>query len=140
MNISLPAELEKEVERAVKKGNYASKSEFIRDLLRIRMGERSNSERITIDEIRKKAVPILKKCGVIKAAVFGSVARGEDTPESDIDMLVQLDPDRKMGLMGFVGLEQELESALRKKVDLGTYNSVNKLLKDRIMKEKISIL
>jgi uncharacterized protein len=48
--------------------------------------------------------------------VFGSVARGEDRPGSDVDLLVDLPPD--MGLLGLGRVQAELEAILRTKVDL----------------------
>ena len=57
-------------------------------------------------EIKRKAVPLLKKYGVVRAGIFGSYARGEQKKKSDVDILVK--PGRKMGLE-FVGLALELE-------------------------------
>jgi len=72
---------------------------------------------MNIEEIKKKVIPILKRYHVKKAGIFGSVARGEETEESDIDILVEIDD--RMSLLDFVGLKLELEDALGKKVDLG---------------------
>ena len=153
VNISLPPELNKQLEKMVKEGHYASKSEFIRHLLRAKQKgdlvsprKETEEERVfsreilSIKEIKKKAVPILKKAGVRRASIFGSVVRGEATPESDIDMLVELDKEKKMDLIDFVGIKQDLQEALNKKVDLVTFNSVHRLLKDRIMKDRVAIL
>ncbi len=49
-------------------------------------------------------------------SVFGSVARGEDRPDSDVDLLADLPPD--MGLLGFGRVQAELEAILGAKVDL----------------------
>ncbi|PIR57465.1 MAG: hypothetical protein COU72_00770, partial [Parcubacteria group bacterium CG10_big_fil_rev_8_21_14_0_10_41_35] len=43
----------------------------------------------TIEEIKEKAMPILKKEGVKRSAIFGSVVRGEDKKGSDVDILVE---------------------------------------------------
>lgn len=94
--------------------------------------------KININQIRKKAVPILKNAGVTRSGVFGSYVRGEEKEDSDIDMLV--DFPRGKGLFEFVGLEQELAEVLGKKVDLVTYNSLHPLLRDRILAEQIQIL
>jgi uncharacterized protein len=74
---------------------------------------------------------------VAKASVFGSYARGEDTPNSDIDMLIELKEPR--GLFFLAGLKFELEEALNRKVDLLTYKSINPLLKEFIYKDEIKI-
>ena len=78
---------------------------------------------MSLNEIRQKAAPVLERYGVQYAGVFGSVARGEDTPESDVDVLVVL--KQPVSLLKFFGLNDELETALGCKVDLVTKNSLN---------------
>ncbi len=90
-----------------------------------------------LQQIAKIAVPILKKNGVVKAGVFGSYARGEAKKRSDVDLLVQ--PPKGMGL-GFIGLKQELEKKLGKKVDLLTYKFINPHLKRYILNDEVRIL
>jgi|SRR3989344_3707494 len=92
---------------------------------------------LTINDIKKKAVPLLKKNGVVKAGIFGSYARGEAGKRSDVDLIIQ--PPKKLGL-GFIGIKLELEKKLGKKVDLLTYKSVHPLLKDYILTDEIRIL
>lgn len=87
-------------------------------------------------EIAKKIIPILKKQGVQKAALFGSQARGEATKKSDVDLLVEFSKNKEPGLFGFVGFKLELEEKLRRKVDLLTYNSIHPLLKNIILKDQ----
>ena len=82
-------------------------------------------------EIQEKVSPILRAHGVKKASVFGSVSRGEDRPESDIDILIRL--GRPMGLFAFMGLIREMEESLGHKVDLVTENSLNKFVKPYIL-------
>ena len=94
--------------------------------------------KVNINQIKEKAVPILKNAGVIRSSVFGSYVRGEQKEDSDIVMLV--DFPRGKGLFEFVGLGQELEDVLGKKVDLVTYKSLHPLLKDRILAEQVQIL
>lgn len=94
--------------------------------------------KVNINQIKKKAIPILKEAGVTKSALFGSVVRGDDNKDSDIDMLVEL-PDGK-SLLDLVRLQRKLEEALKKKVDLLTFNSIHPLLKDYIRKDQLQIL
>lgn len=70
---------------------------------------------------------------VARLRLFGSVARGEDTPESDVDLLVEF--TRPKGLLALVGLEQELEAALGRKVDLLTPAALSPYLRDRVLAE-----
>lgn len=91
-----------------------------------------------LDQIKKKVLPILKEAGVTRSSLFGSYVRGEEKGNSDIDMLVEV--PRGTGLFGFVGLKHKLEDALKKKVDLITYNGLHPRLRGRILKEQLSIL
>ncbi len=87
---------------------------------------------------KKIIVEILKKHGVKRAAVFGSFARGEEKKKSDIDILVEV--PEKMSLLGFIGLELEIEDKLKRKVDLVEYGYVHPLLKEQIMAEQVPVL
>ena len=86
-----------------------------------------------MDEITNKLVSILKKHGVRRIEVFGSYARGEAKPESDLDVIVEF--EKRKSLLELVGIEQELEDALGIKVDLLTRASISPYLIERIEKE-----
>lgn len=89
---------------------------------------------MTVKTIQKKIIPILKRQGVTKAALFGSVARGEARKNSDIDLLVNLE-ERKT-LLDLVRLQIALEEKLGRKVDVITYNGIHHRLKDIILSEQ----
>ena len=91
-----------------------------------------------IEEIKRKILPILKKYEVTKAGIFGSVVRGEETRESDIDILVEI--NTRMSLLDFVGLKLELEDALGIPVDLGEYSAIKPIVKEQILSEEVAIL
>jgi len=93
---------------------------------------------MNLEEIKRKSLPILKKYGVARAGVFGSVVRGEATADSDIDILVEI--ERRMSLLDFAGLKIELEEALGRKVDLGEYAAIKVMIKDDILSEEVAIL
>ncbi|MDP2648098.1 MAG: nucleotidyltransferase family protein [Candidatus Yanofskybacteria bacterium] len=93
---------------------------------------------INISYIQEKTIPALKRAGVLKSAIFGSFARGEAGPESDVDLLVEFPEDKTM--LDLIELQDNLESALGKKVDIVTYRSIHHLLRDRILLEQIPIL
>lgn len=90
-------------------------------------------------EIKTKVVPILKQAGVKKAGIFGSYARGEQTKNSDVDILIEV-KGRKFSLFDLVGLELELKKVLRRNVDLITYKGIDPYLKERILKEEVRII
>ena len=84
-------------------------------------------------ELFKKIVTILERYGAKKIAIFGSYARDEAKPESDIDIIVEF-LERK-SLLDLVGIEQELSDALGVKADLLTEKSISPYLIDRIKRE-----
>lgn len=73
-----------------------------------------------LEDIREKVLSVLLPWGVKRVALFGSVVRGDDTPESDIDILVALKPPGERPSLGlkWIGLEQELSRILERDVDL----------------------
>jgi hypothetical protein len=94
---------------------------------------------MSIQDIKNKITPILKRHDVKKASVFGSYARGEETKKSDVDILIEYKNDDK-SLYDLAELQIELEERLKKKVDLGEYSTIRPQIKDRILSEQISIL
>ncbi len=62
--------------------------------------------------------------GIRRFAIFGSALRDDFGPDSDIDVLVEFDPDRTPGLLGFVSLEAELSDLFDRDVDLVTHAAV----------------
>ncbi|MBI2574776.1 nucleotidyltransferase family protein [Candidatus Woesearchaeota archaeon] len=91
-----------------------------------------------ITSLAKKIMPILKKHGVVKAGIFGSVARGEAKKRSDVDILIKF--IGKKSLLDLVGVEIELKERLKRRVDVLTYDSIHPLLKERILNEEVRIL
>ena len=62
----------------------------------------------------------LHAAGIRHLSLFGSTARGEAGPESDIDLLAELDPEAHIGLIRLAGIEIHLSEILGRKVDLLT--------------------
>ena len=92
---------------------------------------------IHIEQIQQQIIPVLKSHGVARSAIFGSFARGEETVESDVDLLIEF--KGKKNLLDLVDLKMALKEALHKEVDLVTYRSISPLLKEKINKEAIQI-
>lgn len=93
------------------------------------------------DEIRARLgalLPALKaRYGVRSLALFGSYARGEQTPESDLDLLVEF--DRVPGMLAFVNLQHTLEERLGVPVDLFTRPMLKPRLAPRILRDLVAV-
>ena len=98
----------------------------------------AKQDKSRIEKIRARILPLLKKNEVARAGIFGSFARGEEKKGSDIDILIEF--KGRKSLLDLASIEMKLEKALKKRVDLLTYNSISPLLKDRILKEEVRIL
>jgi predicted nucleotidyltransferase len=79
----------------------------------------------------------LRAKGGLHAAIFGSVARGDTRPESDVDIMVDIDPERRLGLFGFASLKLDLEDLLKVKVDLSQAKALRRFVKEQAMSEKV---
>jgi uncharacterized protein len=90
-----------------------------------------------LENIKKNIRPILEKYGIKKAGIFGSSARGESAV-NDLDLLVKI--DKKISLLEFIGIQQELEDKLGMKVDLVEYDAIKPALKDDILREEEPVL
>lgn len=92
---------------------------------------------MTLDEALEKlrgAKPLLDRYGVARIGVFGSVARGEAGPDSDVDVLVEFKPEQHPGL-DFFRLQEGLEGLFGTDVDLATRQSLHRLMRDRVLRE-----
>ncbi len=77
----------------------------------------------------------LERFGVKSVAVFGSAARGELGPQSDIDLLVEF--NQPIGLFAFLDLKEYLEGLLKRRVDLTTPDALKPQLRDQILSEAV---
>jgi len=91
-----------------------------------------------IKEIKKMLIKVLRQYGVKKAALFGSIVRGEATESSDIDLLVEF--EGRKSLLDLAGLKLDLQELLKRPVDVLTYKSLHHLLKEKILSEQEVIL
>jgi len=88
------------------------------------------------EQVASTINPILKKAGVKKAALFGSVLKSKKP--NDIDILIQFKAGKT--LFDLVDLEEVLTRKLKKKVDLVTFGSLHRLIKNQVLREKQDIL
>ncbi|MEW6141359.1 MAG: nucleotidyltransferase family protein [Thermodesulfobacteriota bacterium] len=92
-----------------------------------------------IIEIIRKNNDLLVRHHVRSLSVFGSVVRGEAGPGSDVDILVEFQPDAAVGLFEFIRLKNDLSALLGMEVDLGTPDALHPALKEDILKEAVHV-
>lgn len=92
---------------------------------------------ISIDRIKESLTPIFKSYQIEKAMLFGSVARGEDTPSSDIDILIS--SKTVFDLDKLCDFEESITKAVGRNVDIVFADYINPYMKDSIMNEAVNI-
>jgi uncharacterized protein len=90
-----------------------------------------------LKEKREEILAIAAKHGAYNVRVFGSAARGEAGPESDVDVLVELGPDRSLFDLG--GLLADLEELLECKVDVVTERGLRNRIRNRVLQEAVPL-
>lgn len=90
------------------------------------------------DTIIKLIADYFKTQPVLKAYLFGSFSRGEETESSDIDILIVLDESQHIGLK-FFGMYEDLKVLLGRKVDLVTERSLSPFARESVNRDKILI-
>ncbi len=90
------------------------------------------------ESIKQAILSVLKHQPILKAAVFGSFARGEENDNSDIDLLIEYAEPHS--LFDILRLENELQNATARKVDLVEYDAIKPSMKERILKQAVTIL
>jgi uncharacterized protein len=111
-------------------------SDLVREAVEKQLG--SSSPALSLDEIKAKAVPVLQDAGATKAALFGSYARGDNRPDSDIDLLVEL--PKGLSLLDLAGIKLNLEEALGKAVDLVEYHTIKPRIRENVLSSQIPLL
>lgn len=96
--------------------------------------------RLNLENLRQKRDQILRiteSYGARNVRIFGSVARGEESPESDLDLLVDLEPDRN--LLDLSHLIIDLQDLLGRKVDVVEPEGLHWYIRDRVLKEAVAL-
>jgi predicted nucleotidyltransferase len=81
--------------------------------------------------------PELKAAGIVRISLFGSVARGDQSPDSDVDLMAEFDPARQFSLLEMVGLENRLADILGVRVDLTPARTLKERIRERVTREAI---
>lgn len=138
MNVSLTPELERFVREKVATGLYNNASEVVREALRALHGAASASrppEKAAVIEAVRRIEPRLRAQGVGALYLFGSVARGEATPGSDVDILIDPKPGRRFSLLDQAGVRNDLVDALGRSVDVVLRKALRKELRRGALKD-----
>ncbi len=88
-------------------------------------------------ERRPEIMRLAAHNGAYNIRIFGSVARGEDDDQSDIDLLVDLEPDRSLFDLG--GLLTDLSILLERDVDIVTERGLHDRLRERVLREAVPL-
>jgi len=141
MNISLTPALEDFVRRKVSTGLYNNASEVIREALRLLVQrERAPVSKGVLDKVTLVAElaalqKSLRQRGVAALALFGSFVRGDARADSDVDVLIDIVPGMRFGLVDLVEVKDFLEDRLGRPVDVVTKEGLEPLVRDRVMRE-----
>jgi uncharacterized protein len=103
----------------------------VRTQARLTRDETMRILRAHADEIRAQ--------GVVRLALFGSTARGEARPDSDVDLLVDYDESRMLSLIDIAGISARIEELLGRQVELADRKRLKPFLKDNILAEAIEV-
>ena len=89
--------------------------------------------RLPLDQ--EALVELCRRRGIRRLSLFGSVLKGADRPDSDIDLLVEFEPGATPGLMGMVEIETELSNLLGgRRVDLRTAEDLSRYFRDAVVR------
>ena len=86
-----------------------------------------------IDKVR--LADLCRRYGILELSLFGSAVRGEMRPGSDVDVMVEFDPNTRIGLIRFESLSEELEALIGRKVDLVTKSGLKPWIRPQVLKE-----
>jgi len=95
---------------------------------------------MNLDDLREKREEILAlaaKHGAGNVRVFGSVARGEAGPESDVDFIVEYTPG--VGMFDHIAFMQHLEELLGRRVDVATERTLHWFIREQVLSEAVSL-
>jgi uncharacterized protein len=129
MNVSLTPKLEAFVRRKVAEGPYGNASEVVREALRRQIeAEAATPELVPLTDLvtrLRDLEPRLRGRGVAALYVVGSVARGEARLGSDVDLLIDVDPDSRFHLLHLAAIQHACEESLGRPTDVLTRGALD---------------
>ena len=87
--------------------------------------------------ILRKHAPVLQAAGLVHLRVFGSVARGEASPQSDVDLLAEFDRSKRLTLVTIGRIESRLGDLLDAKVDLSSPDWMREPVLNQVLREAV---
>jgi predicted nucleotidyltransferase len=88
---------------------------------------------INIDIPKSRIEDFCRRHHIQRLAFFGSVLRDDFSPDSDVDVLVEFEPDAQVGLITLAGMENELSDILKRGVEMHTTQSLNPQFRDEVL-------
>jgi predicted nucleotidyltransferase len=92
-------------------------------------------DRDSVLKTLREHAPELQGAGVLHLRLHGSVARGTASPESDIDLIAEFDPAKRLSLLDLVGIELDLSDLLGARVDLSPAHTLKPPVRERADRE-----
>lgn len=94
-------------------------------------------DRTTVLATLRRYETELKAAGIVRLSLFGSTARGEASPESDVDLMAEFDSGRQFSLLDMVHLENRLTDILGIRVDLTPARAMKDRVRERAVREAV---
>ena len=88
-----------------------------------------------IEVSKQEIAAFCRRNHIRRLAFFGSVLRGDFTPESDVDVLVEFEPGARVGLITLAGMEIELTRLLGRKAEMHTVKGLNPHFRDAVLEQ-----
>lgn len=79
-----------------------------------------------------------RKHGVARLALFGSILRDDFGPDSDVDVLVEFEPNRTPGFFAFAGMQMELAQIIGRRIDLRTPADLSQYFRDTVLSQAVT--
>jgi predicted nucleotidyltransferase len=92
-------------------------------------------EELRREGLEEKLAEICRKNDIVFMAIFGSFVRGEQNRKSDIDIAIEFERNSEKSLLDLVRIENELRKVFKRKVDLGTFSSLNPYIVEDVKNE-----
>ncbi|MGH6912441.1 MAG: nucleotidyltransferase family protein [Geminicoccales bacterium] len=96
-------------------------------------------ERERVLEVMRRHEGELRARGVTRLALFGSTARGDIEPESDVDLLIEVDAASRFGLFAFLDLKNDLAGLLGRPVDLAFPDAMRPRLREAVLRDVVEV-